>query len=313
MQIQPKVHRIEVANPNIVTLYQVCIYLVGDKEMVLIDSGYNDKKSIASILDEFKALGDRKLTHILITHCHLDHYGGAAAIKKATGAIVAAHKENAPLVNEEAGQELIDLSVGDGHIIDLAGTKLQIIHTPGHSPGDICVYMQDEGVLFTGDTIVGTGTVVVDGDMVQYMESLHRLMTFNAKLICPGHGPLVEKPNEKIQEVIDHRNMREEQILAQLATGKKTSWEMVLTIYADVDKRLHRLADRNVRGHLTKLIQEGRVKETKIPGKMQRARRSRRANTRWFNRGLGVYSLFLPRWRLECLLPFLTAVGRWLG
>lgn len=263
MQILPKVHRIEVANPNIVTLYQVCIYLVGDKEMVLIDSGYNDEKSIETILQEFKSLGDRKLTHILITHCHLDHYGGAAAIKKATGALVVAHKENAPLVNEEAGQELIDLSVEDGHTIELAGTSLQIIHTPGHSPGDICVFMPEEKVLFTGDTIVGTGTVVVDGDMVQYMESLHSLMRYDAKMICPGHGPLVEEPNKKIQEVIDHRNMREEQILAQLSTGKKTSWEMVEVIYKDVDKRLHRLADRNVRGHLTKLIQEGRVREQK--------------------------------------------------
>ena len=133
----------------------------------------------------------------------------------------------------------------------------------------VCYYLEDEGVLFTGDTILGNTTTVV-GDLGSYMATLARLLDLpNLKVICPGHGPLVEDPRERLQSYIDHRNMRESQIVEALGEGgAETSWDVMLKLYPEIDKRLRRAADGNVRQHLKKLGDEGRI--TLHPGKVRK-------------------------------------------
>jgi len=136
-----------------------------------------------------------------------------------------------------------------------------VMHTPGHSVDSVCYYLEDEGVLFSGDTMLGSTPTTV-ADLFDYMASLERIRSLpNLKVICPGHGPLIEDPREYIDEYIRHRNEREQQILAVLSEGgEMTSWDIMLKIYTDIDQRLRRAADGNVRTHLRKLEKEGRIK-----------------------------------------------------
>jgi ribonuclease/clavin/mitogillin len=118
-------------------------------------------------------------------------------------------------------------------------------------------------VLVSGDTILGLGTSVIappEGDVSAYLDSLERLKAYPARMIAPGHGPMIMDARAKIDEYIEHRLMRERQIIAQLETGPKTVEAMVAEIYKDVDKQLHGAAAWSVRAHLNRLAAMGKVK-----------------------------------------------------
>jgi glyoxylase-like metal-dependent hydrolase (beta-lactamase superfamily II) len=116
------------------------------------------------------------------------------------------------------------------------------------------------------------------GDLASYRRSLAQLLALpNLKVICPGHGALVHDPRERLQAYVDHRDMRERQVLGVLEGGGAfTSWDIMLALYPDIDKRLRRAADNNVRSHLRQLEQEGRVKsfagKPRRPGAAKAAR-----------------------------------------
>src|SRR6185436_14166443 len=154
----------------------------------------------------------------------------------------------------------------DEATIEVSGSvKLQMMLTPGHSVDSVCYYLEDEGILFTGDTILGASTTTIT-DLAAYMQTLARLKALpNLKVICPGHGPLIYDPYDIIDDYIRRREVREQELVDLLAEGPSlTSWSMVEKLYKDVDKRLWRAADRVVQTHLRKLIDEGRV--TSTPG-----------------------------------------------
>ncbi|HEX5368674.1 MAG TPA: hypothetical protein VFY10_04590, partial [Dehalococcoidia bacterium] len=136
--------------------------------------------------------------------------------------------------------------------------------------------LADEGVLFSGDTILG-GTTTAVQDLADYMHSLERLRALpNLRVICPGHGPLIHDPVATIDDYIAHRNERERQITEALSVGETlTSWQIMERIYTDLNPRLRRLADGNVRSHLGKLVKEGRV--TQYAGTPRQASASERA------------------------------------
>ena len=109
-----------------------------------------------------------------------------------------------------------------GETIDLGRGTLEFIHTPGHTMGSLCVLYREPGILFTGDTILGTGSVVVspdDGDMGAYLDSLESLLGYGPRMICPGHGPAIDDPMDRVRWLIDHRLARERQILGLLEQG----------------------------------------------------------------------------------------------
>jgi glyoxylase-like metal-dependent hydrolase (beta-lactamase superfamily II) len=245
-------------NPGIMTLQGTNQYIVGKESALVIDVALSGDSNMDGILEQAEAMGVKKIEKILLTHIHSDHCGGALALRKRCGAKLGIHRSRAGYLGGE------DFQYGDNDRISFGGGELHVLHTPGHESGHCCFYEGDEKVLFSGDNILGYGTAVIrppDGNMTDYLKSLERLLGFSVDLILPGHGPLVAKAEDKIREYIDHRRMREQQVLRALRGGRNTIGDITEMIYVDVSAALKRVAEFSVQAHLEKLIDEGRVKK----------------------------------------------------
>ena len=261
MEILPGIHSIPISTWTFMGVYAPNVYVVADKKAALIDSGFDDKDTVKSRIEYIKKLAPLQLAYVVVTHPHPDHIGVCRAIQKATGARIAMHSLAAEQAKREYGVTG-DILVEDGDVLDLGGISLEIVYTPGHSPASICVYAKERKTMFTGDHILGIGTTVVDapeGDMSQYIVSLKKLLKYEVRLICPGHGPTIHEPERKIRELIEHRRERERQVLYCLRHGRKTVARLVADIYPELDQRLLELARRQVLAHLRKLVKEKKV------------------------------------------------------
>ncbi len=246
-------------NPSLLTGPGTTSFLVGSVPAgcVVIDPGPEDEGHLNRLVEEARAWGG--LRSILITHGHSDHYEGARTLASRAGApILAWSREGTPVADQE---------LHDGQIIECGPDRLQVIHTPGHRFDHVCFLLEKARLLFAGDLVAGVGTVVIlppEGNMADYLTSLRRLLALDLALILPAHGPVVTQPHARLQEYIDHRLLRERQILEVLRAGLERIPEMVQRIYADVDPRLHGFAGESVRAHLLKLESEGRVVQRQV-------------------------------------------------
>lgn len=257
MEIAPGIHSIPVDKTAFMGFYAPNVYLVVDgAESALIDSGYADEESTLARLDYLRSQGSR-LRYIVLTHAHRDHTGGAAMIRAETGAEVVVHPAEA-----QYAAVPVDRLVEDGDTLPLGTLRLEVVHTPGHSPGHICLFLTPQRVLFSGDQVVGSGTTAMrppEGDMAVYIDSLRKLLKYDIAMICPGHGPPVRQARRKVEELIQHRLEREEQVMSGLRGGKATVTELVDEIYPELDRRLVVAAQGQILAHLLKLEREGTV------------------------------------------------------
>lgn len=238
-------------NPSPMTLDGTNCYVVaGGDEAFVIDVGPDELDHLANMAD-FVRDNDLRLKGILLTHTHHDHTDGLETFRAMLSAPVYAFK---------AGY---DEQFHDGQQLGIGRGTLDVIHTPGHAGDCVCFFHEHTGVLFTGDTILGFGTSAIappEGDVSDYLDSLERLKAFPSKIIAPGHGPLLSDPRAKLDEYIEHRLMRERQIIAQLQSGPQTVEQLVAEIYKDVDPKLHGAAAWSVNAHLKRLERAGKVR-----------------------------------------------------
>ena len=228
-------------NPGPFTLTGTRTYLIDD--FAVIDPGPAIDSHVRAIRQAMP-----KLRTIFITHRHGDHAPAAVPLKSATGARICAP----PGVLDETDQ-----LVRDGESID----GLEAIATPGHTREHVC-YMTAGRDLFTGDTILGSGTTAIfppDGDMADYVRSLEKLRGKNPRRIFPAHGPTRDDAVALIDEYIAHRRGREQQVLAAIRSGARAIPEMRERIYAGLDPRLRAAAEVQIHAHLIKLVDEHRV------------------------------------------------------
>ncbi len=239
-------------NPSPYTLAGTNTYVLATAaQAIVIDPGPDDAIHVTRLLEHVAASG-RRVGLILLTHGHSDHQGAAAALAHATGAKV-------------RGWTTRDAPLRDGEDIVLDGRRLHVLYTPGHAQDHVAFYSEDEGVLFSGDLILGAGTVNVTppgGSMTDYLRSLERVERLRLVLIAPGHGPVIRAPHQRVIEYLAHRRRREQQVLELLAGGPRTVQALAATIYPDLDPRLRRAAEGTVAAHLEKLVDEGRVRQT---------------------------------------------------
>jgi glyoxylase-like metal-dependent hydrolase (beta-lactamase superfamily II) len=154
--------------------------------------------------------------------------------------------------------------IRDGEQVSAGGTSLSVVATPGHTPDHLAFFAARSGSLFTGDAVLGRGTSVIDppeGDLAAYLRSLRRMRELEPRTIYPGHGPVVLRAIAKLDEYLEHRAMRDEQVVAALGDGWWTPDELVAEIYADHPPEVHGLAARSVLAHLLKLEVEGRAEK----------------------------------------------------
>ncbi len=266
MQISPSVRAAMVPDDNPHHPGFTSIYLLGPKkgQSLAIDSGEAMEKYQWFLRGYLAAVEQAEIGVLTITHHHADHSGNLKWVKEQLGAEVSIPANGRSLLRGRIPADVKTLK--DGDVIEVGGgVRVQTITTPGHSVDSVSYYIEDEGILFSGDTLLGSSTTTIR-DLGPYRRSLARLLALpNLKVICPGHGAIVNDPRERLQQYIDHRDQRERQVLKALAGGKQlTSWEIMETIYQDVNPRLRSAADGNVRTHLAQLQEEGRI--TGYPG-----------------------------------------------
>ena len=252
-----RIVRVLCPNPGLRELEGTNTWIVGEAPSVVVDPG----PAMSGHVGEVAATAGR-VAAILLTHDHPDHAPGAAELSAVTGATV--HAIRPP----DGGERL-----RDGQVIAHDSVEIRVIATPGHSPDSASFFVPSASALLTGDTVLGRGTSVIDppeGDLTAYVRSLRRLRDLRPRTIHPGHGPLVLDGVAKLEEYLEHRRMREEQVLSSLADGGRTIEDMVAVIYAGYPSALHELAARSVLAHLLKLEAEGRAK-----------RRTRDGEQRW--------------------------------
>jgi len=268
MQVSDHVRAVQVPEDEPMRPGSTNIYLVGRGQTLSIDSGEAIDKFRWMIRGYLAAIEQTEIGIAAVTHHHYDHSGNLKDLRAQMGAEIAVPESGVSLLKGRLPQDGVQ-TLTDGATIDLDDVQVQVLATPGHSVDSLCYYIESDGVLFTGDTLLGTGTTTV-GDLGDYRRSLQRLVELpNLRILCPGHGPLVHDARERLQTYIDHRRVREDQILTALrGGGPRSSWEIMLELYPDIDTRLRAAADGNVRAHLDQLRGEGRIRVT--PGRKRK-------------------------------------------
>lgn len=198
---------------------------------ILIDTGEEETaaeyiKTLRQVLKEEKAT----IEHMIITHWHLDHMGGANSVQDLVKSMNLAGTCSTiwklPRSEEDDGESEAESStkwqaLKDGQIMEVEGAKLHVYHTPGHSTDHSSLLLEEEQALFSGDCILGERTAIFE-DLYTYLNSLRKILALNPRVIYPGHGSVIIDPVASIQFYIDHRLKRENDILGVLGEKAKS-------------------------------------------------------------------------------------------
>ncbi len=252
----PRARCVLAPNPSMMTLDGTNTWIVaepGSATAIVVDPGPDDAGHLRRV-QEAAAQAGQRVSRIVLTHGHSDHSAGARWLAELTGADV--------LAVDPAYQRGAD-GLSPGATIGGAGCELRVIATPGHTADSVCLLIEADGALLTGDTVLGRGTTVIarDGSLGDYLRSLGELREVAAaaplRVLLPGHGPLLADPAGTLDCYIAHREQRLAEVAAAVSSGDRTAEEIVARVYADVDRSLWRFARWSVRAQLAYLAERG--------------------------------------------------------
>ncbi len=280
MELETGLRRLLAPNPSPMTFRGTNTYLLGTTDIAVIDPGPEDHQHLTKILKSLEI--GQQITHILLTHSHMDHSHLAKNLSEVTGAKIYARGPTG------VGQSVVmldllasgyteggegsdkdfrpDVCLNEGEIINLANEQLEVIYTPGHFGNHISFAWS--GNLFSGDHVMDWATSMVsppDGDLADFMASCWKLQTRDWRVFYPGHGAPVQDPHARLSWLLSHRLQREAQILDQLRIAPMSPKELAKAIYTDTDPSLLSAAARNVFAHLIDLCNRGIVHTKDAP------------------------------------------------
>ncbi|WP_415184542.1 MBL fold metallo-hydrolase [Phaeovulum sp.] len=268
------VRMVRAANPSAMTLSGTNTYIIGTGDVAVIDPGPTLPSHFKAILAAL-APGER-VSHIFVTHAHLDHSPLARPLAEATGAQVLAF--GPPTAGRSAvmtalaktglssGGEGVDhgftpdIRLTNGEAVAHGDWSLTALHTPGHFCNHLCFQWRD--IVFSGDHVMGWASTLIsppDGDLSDYLASLAYLRTVSARVFYSGHGDPIGHPNQRLDDLIRHRQGRTAQILDALTHGPATPADLTARIYTDTPKALMAAARRNVFAHLIDLTLKNQI------------------------------------------------------
>jgi len=269
--LSPLVRRVVAGNAGPYTFTGTATYIVGQKHVAIIDPGPDDDDHLAALLAETKA---ETISHILVTHTHIDHTALVPKLVEATGAPVLGYGAHGAgraggLKIEAVGDTgkdesfLPDTHLRDGDQIQGQGWRLTALHTPGHTSNHLSFALDSEASVFTGDHVMGWSTTMVappDGHMGDYMSSLRRLLERRDNIYWPGHGGPVEQPGRFVKALVSHRQARERSFVKRLRAGDRTVGDIVANVYGGLEEKLQHAAALTTLAHLLDLLERGVVR-----------------------------------------------------
>jgi glyoxylase-like metal-dependent hydrolase (beta-lactamase superfamily II) len=272
--VAPGLRRIVCRNPSFFTFKGTNLYVVGEGEVAIIDPGPENGGQLA-VLEE--ALKGETITHIAVTHCHGDHSGAVAELRKRTGAAVCGMPrlagDRATELRGPSGRNFIvpvafDIALASGSRLSGPGWEMEAVHTPGHAPDHLCFSLAGQNILLSGDHVMGWNTSVIappEGHMGSYMNALELLMDRKESIYFPGHGGPIREPPRFVKALILHRRWRESEVIECLKEGIGTVREMVARMYKGIEPSLAQAAALAVFAQLEYLIEKGTI-VTRKPG-----------------------------------------------
>lgn len=261
----PRARCVLAPNPSPMTLDGTNTWLLAEpagRRAVVVDPGPDDEGHLARVVASARER-DLRVALVLLTHAHPDHSAGARRLAELTGA---------PVRALDPAHQLGDEGLVEGEVVALDGLEIRVLETPGHSDDSLSFLVPADGVLLTGDTVLGRGTAMVSGSggLGDYLDSLRRLHDLAAShpvgSLLPGHGPILADPVAALDAYLAHRRERLEQVEAALAAGARGPAEVVRHVYADLDPALWPAAEESVRAQLDYLGRRGAPGTPGAPG-----------------------------------------------
>lgn len=277
LQLLPQVAVVTAPNASPMTFTGTQSYLIGTDNLAIVDPGPENDAHFGALI---AAISGRPVSHIVVTHSHVDHSPLSRRMSAALNAPILGFgttnegrsetMERLASLADLGGAEgkdvdfVPDQRIADGDIIQGEGWALEAIHTPGHLSNHLCFGVQGTGAVLSGDHVMGWATTMVsppDGDLRSYMNSMEKMARRTGDTVYfPGHGGAINNPAAMVAHQINHRKSREAQILETLAKFPAlTPIQLAQKIYTDVDQRLIPAAARNVFAHLIDLSERNVV------------------------------------------------------
>ena len=265
--IAPSTRRVICRNPSAFTFTGTGTYILGQGNVAVIDPGPLDDDHLDAIL---RAVAGETVSHIVITHTHMDHSPLAKELQERTGAKTYGFGPHGASLNDGVKVEegfdkgfTPDVTVRHGDLIEGTDWQLECVHTPGHTSNHMCYRYSETGALFTGDHVMGWSTSVIsppDGNMGDYMRSLELLLVRDDLEYWPTHGTVISHPKRYVESFIQHRREREEQILHHIGRGVHEISAMVPDMYQGVGQHLWPAAARSVFAAVLYLVEEEKLR-----------------------------------------------------
>ena len=323
MQVLNGVHQIKSPCPGDASWYTNVYVIEGSDGHILVDSGWDSQESLWALQEGIKAanLKLRDITKVVITHIHPDHYGLSSKIKQICGAQVAIHRIDAGFIsprykdfanlikktgellrqngvpdnelpqlkeaslwmNKYVTPDAPEVMLEDGDTISNDSFEFEVLWTPGHSPGHICLYERERRFILTGDHVlydttphVGLNPQSGDNPLGNYISSLKKLERLKVHFILPGHGPMFNALGLRIENILQHHEERKRAIMQSLRSGLKTAYEIAQQIpwmanegrstFQDLAVWDKRMAVTETLAHLKLLIEEDMVGNVDMDG-----------------------------------------------